>query len=120
MRFSSDSRELAFALLHAKADKNFTWEYINKVFHDFYAYDRRYKIWFDGSTTNGDGFYKVGKQRYLVYFSTNYKVALVRPVSEYDKYDKKPCFKVKILPKNDSDNKNCFGFVSEWQNETLI
>lgn len=103
---------LAMALYLANADKDMSWENINRHFA-FFTPDRRYKVWF-GCNTNGiDGIWFLGNpdrngKKCLVRYINGY--IYVRPVND-DLYTEKPCYEVRPCGK---------AFGRYWQNETLI
>lgn len=101
--------DAAIAIDMAKREKNATWENINRHFKS-YSCDRRYKVWFCACTNNLSGFWRVGSHEFLLEFKN--ENIYVRPVNDYNKYDKKACYEVKRVGRS--------GYNFEWQDNILI
>ena len=101
--------DAAIAISEAKRENDASWENINKHFRECTC-DRRYKVWFCCCTDSLNGFWRIGSHKFLLEF--NNENIYVRPVSELDKYNNKPCYEVKRVGRN--------GYSFEWQREVLI
>ena len=95
----------------ARRDGNMSGEYINKLWHDRFAPDRRYKIYFlagNGSTE----MVRVGREKILIRFIDG--ITYARAYTDSDLYDKKPCFQCGEL----FDDRIIY--IGKWQYNVLI
>ena len=82
---------VGLTLAQARKDGHMTWEYINQLWHDRFAPDRRYKLWFKASTV-GTYIMQVSKVEVIVVFLGD--SAYVREFSDKDKYCDMPCYEI--------------------------
>lgn len=82
---------VGLTLAQARKDGHMTWEYINQLWHDRFAPDRRYKLWFKASTV-GTYIMQVSKVAVIVVFLGD--STYVREFSDKDKYCDMPCYEI--------------------------
>lgn len=104
--------DLVRCMAHARHDNDMTWEHINELWHDRYASDRRYKVWF-GASTRYEYLMYIGDTKYIVRFIGDNTYC--RPCNHADKYQDKACFECEPI-----EYDGYIGWRVEWQHDVLI
>lgn len=99
---------VGLTLAQARKDDCMVWEHINSLWHDRFAPDKRYKVWFE-ACTRGTYIMRVSNIKVLVVFSGDN--AYTRDVSDASIFSELPCYE--ITPCGD-------GWRVEYQREVLI
>lgn len=74
----------------AHRDGNMSWEHINDLWRDYFAPDRRYRVYFNATNEGSTYLMRVGRQNILIQFING--VAYLRQYTHSDIYEEKPCY----------------------------